>query len=100
MLIDDPEQPGRRGRRAVVSSSHDDLVVDEVVSVDDDANLVARVELQCRALTHHNAVSHRARPCDAEIEGRWGRTRSAASPCWAAIIVCSVLRWIEGLVKM
>jgi hypothetical protein len=42
--IDDLEQPGRRGGRAVVSSSHHDLVVDEIISVNFDAHLVAGVE--------------------------------------------------------
>lgn len=64
VLIDDPEQSGRRGRRAVVGPSRNDLVVDEVVSVNDDANLVARVELECRALTHYDEVSHG--PCPSE----------------------------------
>ncbi|MDX6680048.1 MAG: hypothetical protein QOG94_87, partial [Solirubrobacteraceae bacterium] len=53
VLIDDPEKPGRRGRRAVVGPSNDDLVAGEVVAVNDDANLVSRVEPKCRALTHH-----------------------------------------------
>lgn len=58
VLIDDSEEPRRCGRRAVLGSSHHDLVVDEIISVDYDANLVARIEPECRALTHHDEVSH------------------------------------------